>query len=50
MTEYYNTRAFIYINKGQYDLTIADYNKAIQLSQDPDLVSAARSLIQELSK
>jgi hypothetical protein len=39
-----------YDNKGEYDLAIADYNKVIELSQDPDLVNEAKSLIQELSK
>lgn len=32
----YNYRAFSYVVKGQYDLAVADYNKAIALKPDAD--------------
>lgn len=47
MAEAYLLRAEVWIATGQPDRGVSDLKKVIQLSEDADLVSRARSLIQE---
>ena len=46
---YYN-RGILHLNVGRADLAIADFNKVIELSDDPDLVAAARERISEIQR
>ncbi|TRZ95050.1 MAG: tetratricopeptide repeat protein, partial [Dehalococcoidia bacterium] len=45
---YYN-RGNTYYRKKQADLAIADYNKVLEMSNDADLVEAAKQRIEELT-
>ena len=46
---YYN-RGIAYFNTGRADLAIPDFNKVISISDDSDLVAAARARISEIQR